>query len=207
MIHSSPSLHVGRSRPFSQNPAMTWSRSRWSVAREGLDDHPVDRWKRSEPTEWVGGVKDSQSPDGRLVDLTRSRSARAHALLPAVCLQQLQERRVRDRRPAPLTCLDLFPYLVEPTRRRRGDDLLDASELGPCPVREPEVALGCGKGTEFRARNWGSSGPGTTVVHVPELGGVREVRRPRNGLGGGPSLTETMAAARDLQALVRARAK
>ena len=134
--------------------------TRWSVAWESLDDHSIDSWKRSEPTEWVGGVEDSQGPDGRLVDLARSRSARAHALLPAVCLQELQERRVRDRGPPP----DLprpLPLPVEPTRRRLGDDLLDASELGPGPVREPEVALGCGRGR--------SSGPGTGVVPGPEL--------------------------------------
>jgi hypothetical protein len=63
---------------------------------------------------------------------------------------------------------------------------LDAPELEPRPVREPEVALGGRRGREFRARNRGSSGTGTTVVHVPELGGVREDRRARNGLEGNP---------------------
>ena len=75
--------------------------SRGSVAREGLDDHPVDRSKRREPTERVGGVEDPQGPDCGLVDLARRRSARAHALPPPVGLQQLQERRVGDRRPPP----------------------------------------------------------------------------------------------------------
>ena len=32
--------------------------SRRSVAREGLDNHPIDRGKRCEPTERVGGVED-----------------------------------------------------------------------------------------------------------------------------------------------------
>ena len=58
-----------------------------SIAREGLDDHPVDCSKRREPAERVGGVEDPQGPNGGLVDLAGCRSARTHALPPAEGLQ------------------------------------------------------------------------------------------------------------------------
>ena len=89
--------------------------------------------KRLEPTERVGSVEDPQGPDRSLVDLARRRSARAHALPPAVGLQQLQERRVGDWRPSPGPASASSPAgrtYQAPLR----DDPLDASELGPGPV-------------------------------------------------------------------------
>jgi hypothetical protein len=87
----------------------------------------------------VRGEEDAEGAHRGLVDFTRRRGARTHALLPAVGLQELIEGGVRERGTPPGASLRFSPT-GGGDKSSLPDNLTDALELSPVPVGEVDLA-------------------------------------------------------------------